>query len=100
MGDDHNALATGALCRLDGKSGHVLDPFPEVGDFVLLGNHLHQFRAGNVVLGCDQFGLQLVVYQRVGMALVVPGNVIHIAPVHIEHAAAAKLPWSDPPHQS
>ena len=99
-GNHGNALAARAFCWLDGETGQILCHFPKMGDFVLLANHLQQLGGFYAVFADRQLGFQLVVHQRVGGAIIVPGNVIYIAPVHVQHPEIFQPAWRDPVHIS
>ncbi len=89
---------TGYAGGLDRKAGKVFRYLPKVGNFVLLTHHLKELRGFYIVFTYSQLGFQLVINQRVRRAIVVPGNVIDIAPVHIQHPDSIQPAWGDPVH--
>lgn len=99
-GDYGDAFATGALGRLDGEASEPFGYLSEMGDFVLLANYLQQLRSFDAVLADCKFGFQLVINQGVGRPFIVPGNVVHISPVHVQDAKLSEFSGGNPVHIS
>jgi len=66
---------------------------------MLLANDLEQPGGRDIVLGDYQLGFELVVYQWIKGPAVIPGNVVHIAAVHVQHSQLIQLERRDPAHQ-
>ena len=100
VGDHHDAIAAGALGRLDHEVAVGLDNALELTDALLGINDAVHVRHLDAGVQGQLLGADLVVHQRVQAPVVVGQHIVAVALVDAHHATAAQgPPGADSEHQ-